>query len=180
MNSNQYMQIIWAIGSGSLVMTPLLLLATAAWRDLATRTIPNWTCLGIALSGIAGRGLEGGHALTGSAIVAVLLFLLLVPLHARGILGGGDVKLAAATSLGLSVSGTAGFIVATTMAGGVLAALHLLLRWLPDPPPSPPGTPTLRRLVAVERWRIRRHGPLPYGIAIACGGAWVIFSELLI
>jgi Flp pilus assembly protein protease CpaA len=28
----------------------------------------------------------------------------------------------------------------------------------------------------VERWRVERRGSLPYGIAIACGGAWAMLS----
>ena len=34
-----------------------------------------------------------------------------------------------------------------------------------------------RRVYAIERWRHLRHAPLPYGVAIACGGIWTIFSQ---
>ena len=30
--------------------------------------------------------------------------------------------------------------------------------------------------LTAEVWRIRRRGSLPYGVAIACGGAWVLFT----
>jgi hypothetical protein len=32
-------------------------------------------------------------------------------------------------------------------------------------------------VLSAERWRIARHGSLPYGVAIACGGIWVIVSQ---
>jgi prepilin peptidase CpaA len=172
------MQIVAIDPREALALVPLVLLAIGAWRDLATRTIPNWVCVAVALAGIAVRGLDGAGALAWSAGISVLLFLLLVPLHARGVLGGGDVKLAAAAALGLSASGTANFIVATVLAGGVLAALHLALRWLPASRPCAPGSRALRRVLAVERWRIRRHGPLPYGVAIACGAGWLTLARL--
>jgi prepilin peptidase CpaA len=33
------------------------------------------------------------------------------------------------------------------------------------------------RVAAVELWRIRHRGPLPYGVAIAVGGAFVVFTS---
>ena len=112
--------------------------------------------------------------------VAMGLFALLVLAHARGALGGGDVKLAAAMALGLAPVQTYRFVVATILAGGVLSLLHLLLRRAPPPAPLPKKfsrrAPLAWRIVTVERWRIRRKGSLPYGVAIACGGAWVMLT----
>lgn len=169
----------WAVAVEALTLVPIALLVIGAWRDLATRTIPNWVCLAAGCIGLLLRGLQGFSALAWSAAAGTLLFLALVALHARGMLGGGDVKLATATALGLPALSVANFIFATTMAGGILAALHLALRWLPDPLPCPSGATALRRVIAIERWRIRRKGPLPYGVAIACGGAWIVISPLL-
>jgi Flp pilus assembly protein protease CpaA len=33
------------------------------------------------------------------------------------------------------------------------------------------------RVAAIERWRIRRRGPVPYGVAIAIGGAFVVLTS---
>jgi prepilin peptidase CpaA len=156
------------------------LLVIAAVSDLATRMIPDEVCIALAALGLGVRLFAGITAVVVSVIVAIALFALLVLAHARGALGGGDVKLAAAMAVGLTPTQTYRFVVATVIAGGLLSLLHLLLRRAP--PPAPPvarssGLASLaRRIVAIERWRIRRKGSLPYGIAIACGGAWVTLA----
>src|SRR6185437_10028958 len=101
--------------------------------------------------------------------------------HARGGLGGGDVKLAAAVCLGLSPFEAWRFVVVTSLAGGILAILHLLgrlaLRSSGTIAPAPAGSPSLIRVLRTERWRIARHGSLSYGVAIACGGIWAILES---
>jgi prepilin peptidase CpaA len=156
------------------------LLAIAAASDLATRTIPDQVCIALALLGLGARLFTGIAAAAWSVVVAVALFALLVLAHARGALGGGDVKLATALAVGLAPLQTYRFVVATVIAGGVLSVVHLLLRRAPPPAryiARSSGLASLvRRIVTVERWRIRRKGSLPYGIAIACGGAWVTLT----
>jgi|HubBroStandDraft_1064217.scaffolds.fasta_scaffold295426_2 prepilin peptidase CpaA len=158
------------------------LLAIAAASDLATRTIPDQVCIALALLGVGARLFAGVTAVALSVVVAVALFALLVLAHARGALGGGDVKLAAAMAVGLAPLQTYRFVVATVLAGGVLSLLHLLLRRAPPPARlvvrSSGLASLVRRIATVERWRIRRKGSLPYGIAIACGGAWVTLAGL--
>lgn len=170
----------WAVpAADSVALLTVGLLALAAWSDLATRTIPNCVCIALALLGVGLRGFVGLGPLAWSVGVAVLLFAMLVVLHARGALGGGDVKLAAAMALGLSPLGSYRFITATALAGGVIAVLHLLLRQVPPPSKTTTSkTLVLRRIITIERWRIRRRGSLPYGVAIACGGAWVVLRGL--
>jgi hypothetical protein len=33
------------------------------------------------------------------------------------------------------------------------------------------------RILAIEGWRIRRHGTLPYGVAIAAAGAFALLEH---
>jgi prepilin peptidase CpaA len=157
------------------------LLALAALADIATRTIPDGIAIAVALLGMAARLLAGPSALAISAAMALVLFGLLVVLHARGMMGGGDVKLAAATCLGLSWQSVHPFIFVTAMAGGVLALLHLAGRWalrgVTHPTAAPRGASLPRRVFSAERWRIARHGSLPYGVAIACGGIWALLHS---
>ena len=166
---------------GELLMVASIgLLALAALTDLATRTIPDTVSVALCCTGLLGRAFDGLAAIGISVVVALALFLLLVVLHARGALGGGDVKLAAAAVLGLSPDSAYQFVVVTALAGGVMAILHLLLRpvmriWRATPPPR--GASLLRRIAAAERWRIARHGSLPYGVAIACGGIWATLAS---
>jgi prepilin peptidase CpaA len=153
------------------------LLMAACWSDLASRLIPDRACLALGVVGAVVRLLAGPAALAQSLAAAAALFLLLFLLHARRIVGGGDVKLMAAVALGLPPLGTMRFVFATALAGGALALLHLAARHLPRPALAPAGASILRRLWIVERWRILRRAPLPYGVAIACGGAWTLLSQ---
>jgi prepilin peptidase CpaA len=105
------------------------------------------------------------------------LFLLLFAIYQRGKIGGGDVKLLVALAVGLPLTGVIQLLTITALAGGVLALVHLMMRLLPSPRLAPAGSSLLRRVYAVERWRHLRHAPLPYGVAIACGGIWTIFSK---
>src|SRR5580704_4418346 len=86
-------------GSAAIWITDLValltigLLAVAAASDLATRMIPDEACIALALLGFGARLFAGITAAAVSVVVAVALFALLVLAHARGALGGGDVKL---------------------------------------------------------------------------------------
>lgn len=164
----------------AMVLLFIVLLLCAAWNDIATRLIPDCLSIGVATLGGLIRLMAGPTALAASFAVALGVFVLLVILHARGALGGGDVKLAAAVCLGLSPVAAWRFIVVTALAGGVLAVLHLigrrLLKGTAPVAPMPRGTPLPLRVLSTERWRIARHGSLSYGLAIACGGIWAILE----
>lgn len=152
------------------------LLVYVATLDVATRTIRNDVCLLLALLGIA-RQLASSMQLAESLIAATLLFLLLFALYQRGGIGGGDVKLLAALAIGLPPVALIELLTVTSLAGGVLALVHLVMRVLPYPKLAPVGSSLARRVYAIERWRHVRHAPLPYGVAIACGGIWTILSR---
>lgn len=154
----------------------ILLLLYVATIDVATRLIRNDVCLVLALLGIAGQ-LDSPMQLVESLIAAAILFLLLFMIYQRGWIGGGDVKLLVALAIGLPLAGVIQLLTVTALAGGVLAMVHLMMRLLPYPRLAPAGSSFARRIYAVERWRHLRHAPLPYGVAIACGGVWTVFSK---
>lgn len=156
-----------------------ILLGLAAWRDIATRTIPDLVSAAILLLGFAVRIPAGWAAVGMSAATMAILFLALLPCHSRGLVGGGDLKLLAALAFGLSPFESYQMISAVVLAGGVLAIGYLALRWIlsrrgPWPQAARRRRSTVRRVAAVEMWRIRRGAPLPYGLAIAAGAALVI------
>ena len=161
-----------------LLLVPVPLLAWAAWSDLVTRTIPDAACIALALAGVLLRGAAGPWPLALSAGIAALTFFALAVLHAHGGFGGGDVKLAAAVLIGLSPIGAYRFFVITILAGGGLALIYVAMRALPPVRPASAGAALPRRLWRTERWRVRRHGTLPYGIAIACGGCWAVLTTI--
>jgi prepilin peptidase CpaA len=154
----------------------ILLLLYVATIDVATRLIRNDVCLVLALLGIAGQ-LDSPMQLLESLIAAAILFSLLFMIYQRGLIGGGDVKLLVALAIGLPLTGVVQLLTITALAGGILALVHLMMRLLPYPTPAPAGSSFARRVYAVERWRHLRHAPLPYGVAIACGGIWTVFSK---
>ena len=154
----------------------ILLLLYVATIDVATRLIRNELCLALALLGIAAQ-LTSPAQLAQSLISAAILFLLLLVIYMRGWMGGGDVKLLVALAVGLPLTGVIDLPTITALAGGVLALVHLLMRLLPYPKLAPVGSSLARRVYAVERWRHLRHAPLPYGVAIACGGIWTALSK---
>jgi prepilin peptidase CpaA len=154
----------------------ILLLLYVAMMDIATRLIRNEICLVLAFLGIAIQFVGPMHV-TESLIAATILLLLLMVIYQRGCIGGGDVKLLVALAVGLSLMGVIELLTVTALAGGVLAVVHLMMRFLPYPKLVPAGSSLVRRVYAVERWRNLRHAPLPYGVAIACGGIWTVFSQ---
>ncbi len=83
-------------------------------------------------------------------------------MFAMGWIGGGDAKLFAAAALWLGWPAATTFLMATTLAGGGLAVLLLMLRTQL----VRAHTPTLGGWVD----RLTTPGaPAPYGVAIACG-----------
>ncbi|QIG91075.1 A24 family peptidase [Bradyrhizobium sp. 6(2017)] len=154
----------------------IVLLLYVATIDIATRLIRNEICLALAVLGIA-RQLANPIQVAQSLIVAAILLLLLFVIYQRGKIGGGDVKLLVALAIGLPLTGVIQLLTVTALAGGVLALVHLLMRVLPYPRLAPAGSSLVRRVYVVERWRHLRHAPLPYGVAIACGGIWTVLSK---
>lgn len=154
----------------------ILLLLYVATTDIATRLIRNEICLALAIFGIIGQ-LASPMQVVQSLIVAAILLLLLFVIYLRGKIGGGDVKLLVALAAGLPLTDVMRLLTVTALAGGVLALVHLMMRALPYPRLAPAGSSLVRRVYAVERWRHLRHAPLPYGVAIACGGIWTILSK---
>ena len=164
----------WIVALASIL--EILLLLYVATMDVATRLISNEVCLALALLGIAGQ-LASPMQVAQSLIAATILLLLLLVIHQRGWIGGGDVKLLVALAIGLPLIGVIELLTVTALAGGVLTLVHLMMRLLPYPKLAPAGSSLVRRVYAVERWRHLRRAPLPYGVAIACGGIWTAFNQ---
>lgn len=151
----------------------------AAFHDLAVRTIPNWVPVLLLALGAGIRLLS--HDLLPALGVAFALFLLLLLIWSAGLMGGGDVKLWAASALLIPPSWQAEFIfVANVMLlGGGLAILYLLLSLVVRRPAASCAGTHLRRVFRTELWRISRRAPLPYACAIAGGTLAVLLPHTL-
>ena len=143
------------------------LMAFAASSDLITMTISNRVSLALAASFFALALLwhmpfaEIGLHAGASAAVLVVAFVF----FARGWIGGGDAKLAAATALWLGFDQLLNYVIFASLFGGLLTLAILRFRAMPLP-----------RLLAKQEWAQRLHRMdtgIPYGIALA-------FAALLI
>jgi len=92
--------------------------------DLRGRRIPNVISAFLFVSGLGLNAYFGGLHAFGSALLAslALLVVLFQPWRAGG-LGGGDVKIAAATGAWIGLSKLVWFALAAALAGGVVAAI---------------------------------------------------------
>nr|WP_321983193.1 A24 family peptidase [uncultured Lichenicoccus sp.] len=145
----------------------LTLLAYAALHDLAGRTIPDGVSAAIAALGCLRAVLV--QTATPSILMAAAVFASAALAWRAGLLGGGDVKLLAAVSLMVAPQSVPILLASISMVGGMLACLYLAARRvLPAPQPIRP-TRLVRRVVRAELWRVHRHCPLPYAVAIALG-----------
>lgn len=138
------------------------LLVWAAVVDLRTRTIPDW--LNIVVAAMAPLfWWASGIAFYPDAVEricgAILIFVVFFGMFSMGGMGGGDVKLGTAIGLWFAPLATLMFFVATSLAGG---------------------------FVSIGAWiyhhKIRRFEgktEVPYGVAIAFGGLWLLAQRFL-
>jgi prepilin peptidase CpaA len=161
------------------------LLIYAALHDLAARTVPNWLSGAVLALGVALRLLD--HDLPAGLAVAAGTFAVLFAAWTAGLVGGGDVKLWAATGLLIPPlpRQELNFFLDVVVLGGVLAAIYLALRLFVrrprgGPPRTAPRAVTLaERVVRAESWRISRGAPLPYACAIAVGAMLTVLPICL-
>jgi prepilin peptidase CpaA len=95
--------------------------------DLRRRRIPNAVAGFVFVTGLVASGYHGGvlGALSGLSASVVLVGLLFAPWKGGGI-GGGDVKLAAATGAWVGLPHLIWFVLASALAGGVVSAVFYL------------------------------------------------------
>ncbi|WIJ24881.1 prepilin peptidase [Devosia sp. RR2S18] len=141
-----------------------LAMAFAASSDLLTMRISNKLVL-LLTGAFLLLALLVGMPLQQFAMHLACAFVVLAAgfaLFALRVIGGGDAKLAAATTLWLGFGLTLPYLVYAGLLGGVLTLAILALRGLPL-------TPFLARYRWLERLHDRKSG-VPYGIALAIAG----------
>ena len=138
-----------------------LLLVVAAVIDVRTFTISNRLNLAVALAAplywwSAPLPLWPDVGL--QVAIAAGVFALLAGAFYAGMMGGGDVKLAAALALWFSPETTLTFLIYMSIAGGVLTVVVMVL----------------------HRARKKAGKPeVPYGVAIAIGGLIILIQRFL-
>ena len=136
-----------------------ILLVAAAVEDAVRLRISNITVGLVLLGAIVTAFVLGIEPRMWQNLALLVAALVLgTPLFGRGILGGGDVKLLAATFAWFNLSAAPTVLMAVALSGGVLALLVITLRsfnW---------SDKTRQRAVVLQR-----RGGIPYGVAIAAG-----------
>jgi len=153
----------------ALIVFPALM-AFAASSDLLTMTIPNRVAIALTAGYLAFAffvqvPLEtiALHLTCGAAVLAITFSM-----FCFGWMGGGDAKLAAATSVWLGWSLVLEYSLIASVAGGVLTLGILLARQWPLPL-------SLLRHKWIERLHDAKTG-IPYGIALSFAGL-VIYPQ---
>ena len=139
-------------------LTAIALLAGAA-EDMIRLRISNITVLIVLATAIAAMAFAGfPGALWQTALVFLGILVLGTLAFSRELLGGGDVKLLAATGLWVGFDAAPWLLAAIFLAGGVVAVGYIIVRKM--------------------RGRSRREASrIPYGVAIAAGAIFVLGTQ---
>lgn len=152
------LQIIFFYGLLGALAIALLI---AAFTDLRRRQIDNW--LNASIAGAApvfwwASGLTLWPGIAIQLAVAAAAFAVLAGMFALRMMGGGDVKLLTALALWVSPAAFVKLLVIMAIAGGILT-------------------------IVMGGWHIIRRRrdrlAIPYGVAIAIGGLWVIGTDTI-
>ena len=100
--------------------------------------------------------------------VAAAVFAALAVTFYLGMMGGGDVKLAAALALWFSPGSTVRFLVIMSLAGGLLTVVVLILH-----------RRKARRAMPLDGEKEIEKPEVPYGVAIAIGALWILAQRFL-
>jgi prepilin peptidase CpaA len=136
-------------------------LLAAAIGDWRSRTIPNRLNGAIALFAIPywfSLGLDPWPDMAAQLGIGLGVFALFALAFRLGMMGGGDVKMAAALALWLPLGAVVKLLVIMSIAGGVL---------------------TLAMLIPARLAKAAGQPEIPYGIAIAFAGFWLIGERFL-
>ena len=142
------------------------LLVVAAIQDAWQLKISNFLVGGVLLAGIVMAILAGPQwSLWQNAAMLVAMLVVGTFLFSAGWMGGGDVKLLAASLFWFDLGSGAQMLIITAIAGGVLTMGLMGLRIM------------FGKVAGIGA--LRKNSGMPYGIAIAIGGAATAWWQTL-
>jgi prepilin peptidase CpaA len=153
MSAQGFIIALHAILAGSLIL--------AAITDLRSRIIENWLTGGLALLAPVlwwSMGVSIWPDLAIHIAIAFGIFALFTLMFALGVMGGGDVKLIGALALWMPLLPMVRVLVLMSIFGGALTIVY----WVRHK-----ATKSLTNL------------EIPYGVAIAIAGLWVLYERYL-
>ena len=143
-----------------------LTMAYMALSDFRTLHIPNWASVFVAAAFLP-AALLGGMETAALAKHYGVGFALMIGgalLFARGLIGGGDVKMLAAGGVWFGAGGVVPYLILVALLGGAVGLAVLVMRKLPGPKPA-----WLEGNGAEDR-------AVPYGVAIGLA-AVILYSR---
>ncbi len=150
----------------AIAFAAMALLVIAAYSDIRTFRIPNVLVLAISALGVNRLVLLGDPISVIYAVIAgALVFLIGLLLFSRGIVGGGDVKLLAATILLIRYRDLYQFFVFMTVFGALLSVAAIIRN---------------RVSLFVGLRGTVRSAAIPYGVAIAAAGILTLLLQPLL
>jgi len=141
----------------------------AAVSDARTLEIANWipiTTVSVFLPAALLSGMSG----TSIAVhfgIALVIFAVGIVVFAKGLAGGGDVKLLAAVSVWWNAEQLGKYLIVVALLGGVLGLITIMAGHMDR----------IRRFIPWLEADDTLKQPIPYGIAIS-GGALIMFDAL--
>ena len=177
-------------------LAALTLLGIAAWTDRKYRLIANRVSVMTGISGLvwllAATANDPEFQFLNHITAAALIFAIGFGLWLVKVFGGGDVKLLTSAALWAGMSNLAPMIMIVTVAGAALALMQVFLgKFLPSTAAQIFGGCASQMVPVTETGPAGDDdGPtepapitdmsntVPYGIAIAIGGAWAV-KEIL-
>ena len=134
-------------------------LIAAAIEDMIRLRISNITVVVVLAGAIAAMAFGGFRGpLWQNAVVFAAILAVGTLMFARNLLGGGDVKLFAATGLWVNFTAALALLVMIFLAGGAVALVYILVR----------------KVRGIPR---REASRIPYGVAIAAGALYVFGTQ---
>ena len=153
--------IVWVVVCGA---------TAAAFFDLATRKIPNWLPAAILFAAVLYHAGHGARDVLQTVCAVVVLLIAGTFAHARGWLGGGDVKLVVAVAAGFGLPRAADFLLYALASGGALALVAVIVAQRRSLGKAARSFAMVFAGGALPRMA-RSSLKIPYAVAIACGAA---------
>lgn len=151
----------------------LMATAAAAFADLRSRRIPNSLPIALAAAGLTATLVVDPRNALAFAAILVTALVLGTMLHARSLIGGGDVKLMAVAAATYGLHDAALFLGATILAGGVLALAVAAIRGRLRATVANLAAFTVPMLAGVRPTGIVNGTKMPYALAIFAGSLFL-------
>jgi prepilin peptidase CpaA len=153
--------------------------ASAAYTDVRTHRIPNALPIALCLAGAIATFVRDWHGIIAFVTILALALGIGTVLHAQRLLGGGDVKLIAAASAAYGTHDILAFLLATTLAGGIIALVYAAIRGRLSTTLINLQSMAIPALAGVRPTLIQTGTKMPYALAIFAGAITVALMHVM-